>query len=127
MKKTTILLVIALGLVIAGWFLLRSKGSSTPSKNSEASSSAMILFYGDGCPHCKNVDDFVATVPNLQNKLGYSHKEVFLNKDNAATMLDKAKTCKLDTTQGMGVPFLWTGSACVEGDTDIINFFKSKL
>lgn len=84
----------------------------------------IILFYGDGCSHCKIVDDFVA-----QNKIGekveFTRLEVFNNTDNQKTLLDKVQVCKLSTTD-VGVPFLWDGKNCIIGDQDIINFFKDK-
>lgn len=85
----------------------------------------MILFYGDTCPHCKIVEQYIND-NNIKAKLQFTELEVFNNKANSALMLKKAKACQLDTTKGMGVPFFFDGQNCLLGDQDIINFFKTK-
>jgi glutaredoxin len=95
------------------------------SKNNPPANGQIILFYGDGCPHCINVDKFIND-NKVEEKISFVRKEVFNNQKNAEEMAGKAKTCGLPTDT-IGVPFLWTGSQCVLGDTDIINFFKEKI
>jgi len=91
----------------------------TASQNTE-----IILYYGEGCPHCEKVDEFIAT-NNIKDKIQFSSKEVFLNQANAQELGTKAKICGIDSGS-VGVPFLWDGSKCIIGDEDIINFFKTK-
>jgi glutaredoxin len=88
-------------------------------KNSE-----MILFYGDTCPHCKNVDEFM-TANKIEEKIEFRKLEVYNHQDNAQLLTQTAKNCGLDTTKGVGVPFFYDGKTCLVGDTDIINFFKN--
>jgi glutaredoxin len=82
-----------------------------------------ILFYGDGCPHCANVETYIST-NGVKNKLNFSELEVFNHPNNAALMAEKAKLCGLNTDQGLGVPFFFTGTTCLVGDQDIINYFS---
>jgi len=85
----------------------------------------IILFYGDGCPHCALVEKYVAE-NNVAAKVPFVKKEVYYNNKNAEEMAAKAKTCGLPT-DSIGVPFLWDGSKCLVGDQDIIGFFKERM
>jgi len=86
--------------------------------------SQIILFYGDGCPHCAIVEKYIAD-NNLESKISFIQKEVYNNQNNAKELKAKAKICGLPT-DSIGVPFLWNGEKCLIGDQDIINFFKQK-
>lgn len=85
----------------------------------------IILFYGEGCPHCATVDAFIEE-NDVEAKVPFIRKEVFNNRRNARAMADFSKKCGLPT-EGMGVPFLWTGTTCVTGDKDIMKFFESRI
>jgi glutaredoxin len=88
----------------------------------------LIFFYGDGCPHCANVETFFQE-NNVTSKIQFEQKEVFNNKQNSYSMtLIATKKCNI-SSDNLGVPFLWDGpeSRCVLGDQDIINFFKQKI
>ncbi len=86
--------------------------------------SEIVLFYGDGCPHCALVEEFVAQ-NSIEDKVPFAKKEVYYNKQNADEMVVKAQVCGFPT-DSIGVPFLWDGSKCLVGDQDIIEFFKLK-
>lgn len=85
----------------------------------------MILFYMDGCPHCKVVEDFIKE-NKVNEKISFQEKEVSGNKENARELTEKAKICGL-ATDSIGVPFLWDGSQCLVGDKDIIDFLTQKI
>lgn len=87
--------------------------------------SKMILFFGDTCPHCKNVEDYIQA-NNIKNKLSFQELEVYNNAGNASLLGAKAKQCGLDTSNGVGVPFFFDGQNCIQGDEPIIEFFKTK-
>lgn len=86
--------------------------------------SGIILFYGDGCPHCKIVDDFIAE-NKIEEKVKFSRLEVFNNTAGAKVLRDRAQACGISANQ-IGVPFLWTGQTCIVGDQEAIKFFKEK-
>jgi len=92
-------------------------------KNTVTAPEGIILFYGDGCSHCKIVDDFISQ-NKIEDKVKFTRLEVFNNKDNAGILLQKVGICKIDQNN-IGVPFLWDGKNCLVGDVDIINFFKN--
>ena len=96
-----------------------------PSNNADIQNQGIILFYGDGCPHCEIVEKFVAE-KNIEAEVSFAKKEVYYNKQNASELAEKAMTCGM-STDSIGVPFLWDGSKCLVGDQDIIEFFKSKI
>jgi len=104
-------------------YLLTDKKETTIIPNSEAGS--IILFYGDGCPHCALVEEYI-NQNEVETKLYFAKKEVYNNEQNANELAEKAMICGIPT-DSIGVPFLWDGSKCLVGDQDIIEFFKSKL
>jgi len=96
-----------------------------PDQNDILKKDEIILFYGDGCPHCALVENYIRD-NKLETKIVFEQKEVYYNKQNASELGEKAKACHL-STDSIGVPFLWDGSRCIIGDQPIINFFKLKL
>jgi glutaredoxin len=82
----------------------------------------IILFYGDGCPHCAKVEEYLSK-NNIKDKISFEEKEVYYNQSNAKELAEKAKICGL-ATNSIGVPFLWDGEKCYIGDKDVIKFFK---
>jgi len=104
-------------------YLLMNKEETTINKNNEATS--IVLFYGDGCPHCGLVEEYLSQ-NEIEAKVPFAKKEVYYNKQNAGELAEKAMICGIPT-DSIGVPFLWDGSKCLVGDQDIIEFFKSKL
>jgi hypothetical protein len=85
----------------------------------------LILFYGDTCPHCQNVEEYIVA-NNIRAKLSFQELEVYNNQTNAQLLAAKAKRCGLDTSAGVGVPFFFDGQNCLVGDQPIIDYFKTK-
>lgn len=110
---------ILFSLLFIGSLLTLNACTNTKSNQTEKA----ILFFGSTCPHCVNVEEYINT-NNISAKLNFDKLEVFNDTNNAALMAEKAKTCGLDT-KTIGVPFFWTGSNCLLGDVDIINYFKN--
>lgn len=88
-----------------------------------AAKSEMILFYGDTCPHCKKVEEYIAA-NNIKTKFKFQELEVYNNQTNAQLLGEKARQCGLNTNQGVDVPFFFDGQKCLLGDQDIINYFQ---
>jgi glutaredoxin len=124
----TILFIVVFILSFA--ILLLNKKSSLPDNNAvqdnqQTEENQIILYYGDGCPHCAIVEDYIKE-NNIKEKLSFEEKEVYYNQNNANDLAQKAQICGI-STGSIGVPFLWDGSECYVGDQDIINFFKQKI
>jgi len=119
MSKKTLMIILfsALAVTMAGC-------SQKASPQSTATSSPLILFYSTKCQHCQNVEKYMSD-NKITEEITVEQKEIS-DKANAQVLLEKAQICNLDTNN-IGVPFLWTGSTCLIGDEDIINFFKTKV
>lgn len=124
MKRENILLLIVVVVILttAGFWIFNY---STGFFKNQPEPKGIILFYGDGCSHCANVDKFISD-NNIKEKISFAELEVFNNQNNAGVLLEKAKACGLDTNL-IGVPFLWNGKTCVLGDQDIIKFFQDRI
>jgi len=123
----TILFVIVL--IFSFGILIRDKKNNLPEntnqKERQIIENQIILFYGDGCPHCAIVENFIAE-NKVKEKIPFEEKEVYYNQQNSEELAGKAKECDIPTNS-IGVPFLWDGSTCLVGDQDIINFLKQKI
>lgn len=119
--KIIIFLVIII-LIGAAIFVVRAKENELL----QSIENKIVYFYGQGCPHCANVEKFLEE-NNVEGKIQFEKKEVYSNKGNANLLILVAKKkCKLPENE-IGVPFLWDGSKCLVGDGNIINFFKQKI
>ena len=121
-----VLLVIAAGIA----FAVYEKSQSNPNNNTQPANidrSGIILFYGNGCPHCANVEKFIKE-NKVDEKVSFKSLEVYSNKDNANLLMEIATECKLPT-DSIGIPFLWDGPnmTCVVGEPDVVSFFQSKI
>ncbi|MFA5131445.1 MAG: hypothetical protein WC467_03385 [Patescibacteria group bacterium] len=123
-----ILGIIAFLAIIASLGRLTNKPATVApgTGNVAGASTEPTLFYGDTCPHCKIVNDFVVA-NNVKAKLPFQELEVYNNQTNAAELIATAQKCNLDTAGGVGVPFFYDGQNCILGDQPIIDYFQTKL
>jgi len=88
-----------------------------------------ILFYGNGCPHCAQVEQYFED-NSIQEKFDLKLKEVYFNRNNLTELQDYLAKLELDTTQ-IGVPFLVINNenecSYINGSTPIIDFFQKKM
>ncbi|MFZ2627120.1 MAG: hypothetical protein WAX81_05555 [Candidatus Moraniibacteriota bacterium] len=103
-------------------FVFSGCGSQQPAGPDD---SAIILFYGEECPHCKVVEKYIAD-NNIKARVTFSEREVNHDKVNANMMVKKQQNCKIDKNSVGAVPFLWTAEKCYLGQEEIIQFFKDK-
>lgn len=120
----TILFILVLGI---SFFVLsqEKKSDSEVVNGGNQSQNGIIFFYGDGCPHCSIVEEYLKE-NKVAEKIDFFQKEVYFNRSNSEELKEKAKACGM-STDSIGVPFLWDGEKCFVGDVDIIEFFKSKI
>jgi uncharacterized protein YxeA len=110
-KKTLPLIIIAVIIIVLAVLIFWQKPAQ-----------GVTFFYGQECPHCQVVEAYIKD-NNISNKIKINELEVFHNQDNANQMAGIAKKCGIDTTQ-LGVPLLWDGTKCYEGQEEAINFFQ---
>ena len=132
------LIYIFIGLaVLVGLFFLLSQPPKNNALNianfevtADFNNYDLVFYWGDGCPHCKNVDKWL-TDNNKDNQLKIYSKEVYQDKNNQQELLGLAsKFCpELIDNGGIGVPtsFDPVGQKCIQGDTPIIEFLSAKL
>ncbi len=80
----------------------------------------VTVYVGQGCPHCVRVEAR-ALETGMDKKIPVIFKEVFNDQDNAEEFMGIAKQCGLDVNN-LGVPVMWDGAKCTEGEPDIIKF-----
>ena len=85
----------------------------------------LILFYGDNCPHCHTVDDYIKD-NRINQQLNIINKEVYNNQKNADELRSVAQQCGIPLN-ALGVPLLWSGQDCLVGDQPIINFLNDQI
>jgi len=122
MKNKNIFIYIGVVILLAiglGIWIYKTSPSSTVANED------LILFYGDTCPHCIKVEEFLDSQGDLSARLNLVRKEVYNDLGNQKELVKKAKICGLDTAS-VAVPFLWNRGTCLIGDVDIINFFKNQ-
>ncbi|MCX6782325.1 MAG: glutaredoxin family protein [Candidatus Magasanikbacteria bacterium] len=130
MKKPTtsqnVLLILAVTLValILVWLITRDTRQNTGDGFVDTSST-LSLYYREECPHCKNVETYLFE-NKVEEKIKIEHKEVTSNIKNQNELMTRAALCGLDLAN-VGVPMLYDKGTCYSGDTDIINYFQSRL
>lgn len=91
---------------------------------------ADIFYWGEGCPHCETVEEWLE-VNNQQNTLKINSKEVYKNQNNSKELIDTVNQyCpQLQGESGIGVPtgFDPISQKCFQGSDEIIKFLSDKL
>jgi len=119
MTKKLLLLFLLLPLLLAGC----AKGANTETKVSPLDNK-IILFYGDTCPHCKVLEQFMDD-NKINERLTMEKREVYKDQANASLMMDAVRRCSLPENN-VGVPFLWADSQCYVGE-QVTTYFKTKF
>lgn len=110
---------IVLLVIVGGIFVL------SQNKAPNGGAHQIILFFGETCPHCLNVEQFLQA-NNVEQKISFEKKEVYNNRANADLLASKARECGINDRQ-IGVPFLYANGRCLVGEEEVINFFQEKI
>jgi len=126
MKNPTAWIIIVALVILGGslWWK-NSQKNAVPPSNPTTNPTGIVVYFGDTCPHCKIVEEFINN-NKINEKVTFEQKEVYNNQANAKEMTEHAKTCNMDVTDGVPVPFLWDGQKCLIGQDEVIAFFKDK-
>jgi glutaredoxin-related protein len=120
MKKTLIPMIIAGAFVIilvVVLFINQSKNLPNGTPN------MTTLFYSETCPHCKNVEAFIAENKIAEN-VTFDKKDAWDAK-NSDTFLAVITACNIQKDQA-GIPLVWDNGKCYMGEPDVMSFFKQK-
>jgi glutaredoxin len=121
MSKFPLLIGCATLIIIIGGVIFFSRNSSTPSFPLPAN---LVLYAGEGCPHCRTVEDFLASWDKKET-IKIEQKEVWYDKTNAAEIKARYEFCQTPETE-RGVPLLFTPDGkCLGGDQPIIDYLKN--
>ena len=124
MDKIVIIIFIIIILGAVFFWAFQSGIFSGPAKP-VAIPPGIIFFYGQGCPHCQKVDDYIAQ-NKITDTVKFTKLEVWYNRTNQIILAEVAQKCGI-TSNSVGVPFIYDGiSKCYIGDVDGINFFKNE-
>lgn len=124
-KKTIITIAVAVAVIIIAIFAANSAGFFKPQPEVTPEMGKIILFYGQDCPHCKDLELWM-TNNGINDKISMDKLEVQYNKDNQNLLKGAAKVCNMAETS-IGVPLLWTGDGnCLLGVEPIEEFFNQK-
>lgn len=116
MKQTVF--TIAIVLVIVGLLVAVVMGS-------RGKKQAPIFFYGNTCPHCEDVEDWMKE-NKIEEKIEIVKKEVYDNRANSLELSRVAESCGLPT-DSIGVPFLYTPEGkCLIGTPDIVGYLSDR-
>jgi len=86
--------------------------------------SNIYFFYGRGCPHCVQVENFFED-NNLFTKYPIEKKEVYSDRDNAVLYTNVMEALNVPDSQ-RGVPTVVIGTTVLIGDTQIISNFMNE-
>lgn len=82
-------------------------------------------YYGDTCPNCHKVDDFIRE-NNLEGSFPLTRKEVYKNQTNAQELTKIAvEKCNIKANE-IGVPFMVADGRCMVGHVEIVGYIKEK-
>jgi len=110
-------------LIIAGGVFLAGRTGEGVEEN-VALPQGYEYFWGDGCPHCAEVQNFFDSWEGY-GEANIEKKEAWNNFINAKLMKARAKYCGIPGNK-IGVPFLFTPEGeCFIGDEPIIDFFEN--
>lgn len=122
-KKTIITFVLIGGAVIALAVFIFFQ-SPVAEINFEELDQKITYYYGDNCPHCQNVLQFMEE-NKIEEKVDFSKKEVSQNDANSREFLKVVKKCGIDPSEA-GVPLVYAEGKCFLGEPEATNFFKKK-
>lgn len=122
MKNTEVLigvgLVVLIGAIVAWGVYDRNESDEGPPGED------MTLYWGDGCPHCENVEKFLEE-KKVADKVDFLRKEVWKDRANAKEMERRARNCGIPA-KDIGVPFLFSDGQCFVGEPNVENEFLRK-
>ena len=117
--KKAIVLVIIIAAFVGLFALIYFGGRKSPGKG-------IIYYYAVQCPHCVKVDAFMKK-QKVASKVNFVKKDVLQNRDYLNELLKTMKYCRIPIKRYIIIPVLWTGSKCIRGQQNIIDFFKEQM
>ena len=124
MKKIKFLFVLLIGILLIPNMVL-----AADSENEENAPVHVYFFYGDGCPHCAEAEEFFDSIEDeLGDKFEIIGYETWSNSDNVALMDAVSEARKEEPS---GVPYIIIGNQSWDGyrssyDDEIIDKIEAE-
>ena len=81
MKRFPLLIgFVSILIVIGGVFIFSNNSTDNPETAPPSLPDSYEYYWGEGCPHCANVEEFLSTWEN-RDKVQIDKKEVYNNQD----------------------------------------------
>jgi hypothetical protein len=133
MDKTVVVIILIIIAVAVGFVVWQYMPAPKAPVNPTPLPLGIVLFYSPDCPHCQDVETFIAA-NNIDQKVKYTKLEVPFGLRtstelvaNGELAIQLAQKCKMDVSNGVGIPFLYDGNGtCYIGEVDIPNFLKTQ-
>lgn len=122
--KKQILVIIAVLMFIIGLGLVASSLNNS-NTSLEKMKDQTILYYGNTCPHCKELEDYIK-LNKIEEKITFIRKEVYLNLNNSRELTAVAKSCGFEE-KSIGVPFLYSKAKCYMGKDEVIAYINEEI
>ncbi len=106
---------------VLGLLFFWSVAMLLPNVSKAENTSKIYFFYGQGCPHCGEVEEFF-NENDLYSKYPVEKKEIYFNRENAV-LFNKLMDDLGILSQYRGVPAVVIGNKALIGDTPIITSF----
>ena len=130
MNKKIRNIVIAILIILVSVILYQKKGEENTkqglSEQVNTKKENCVLYYGITCPHCKKVEKWLDENVKVKEESRIVLKEVYRDHNNSTELGDRAKECQIDSSRGVGVPFLYDNGQCLMGDQPIIDYLTEK-
>ncbi len=123
-KKGIIIVAVVVVAVFVGGFFFRNTAQNPTGQSFGESSSDIVFYYGEECPHCKDVEKFLDD-NKMGEKVPFVKKETWHNVANANELKNRAKICGIPEKE-VGVPFLFAEGKCYVGTPDVEKYFREK-
>lgn len=127
-KKGIIIGIIIVFILVGATYLVtqmvptKQESTSTAEAQKKFDKTKMYYFWGDGCPHCAELDKWIKQ-NNITQKVKFTKLEVWKNAQNAALMNVAVDLCK-QPQEGMGVPFVYYNGKCYVGTVEAQEAFN---
>jgi hypothetical protein len=121
-NKGGIMLMAIIGvaiIVVAILFFHHPQNAQAPTGND------IVYYYGKNCPHCHDVELFLAS-NNIDQKIKFIKKEVQFNPENAKELFIRDDECGITGNEKGSFPLVYNQGKCYLGTPEVINFFKQK-
>ncbi len=118
MKNAWFYAAVIIIIIFGGAFILSDKKESLPLPPN------IEYYWGETCPHCKNVEEFLNSW-DKKDKITINKFETYKNRKNAERLTQRARSCNIPPSE-IGVPLIFTPEGkCIIGDDPAINYFKT--